>query len=745
MNGDKGGGYVGNMRLRRVLVTTLVALIAPAPDAWAQPAVSARVTDARTGKPIAGATISRDDGTPLAVADKNGAFTIGEVEPTVTLLVMADGFEASLITAADANGAEIVLLPSDVATEVIEVEGVAPPSSPGAARLDRDEIEHLPGTRGDVLASLDSLPGVTTPGFNGWAGVVIRGSAPEDSKILVDGFEIPILYHIGLRSIIPTPAIAGLEYIPGGFDVAYGRASSGIVAVTTRGGKRDFGGQAETSVIDSGVLAQGPAGKKGTFLVAVRRSLVDLILPSLIPDDADVQLTTVPHYWDGQARLDRELSSRWRAAISLLGTRDVAELIADDDAEDADERFYFETSFARLIADARYHDGPWSATLGFSPIAQRVHFALGQDIYYKADKLGGTARGEVTRRWTKGAGLRDIELRGGAELDLGRHKLDLATPEFEDEGEPEMENGPPDEATQFFDDAVWVTDVAAWTALSANLAPKIRLTAGLRVDGFARTGDVAVQPRGELAVTPREGTKVRLVAGAYRRPAEFVQELLETDLDPERATQTILGVEHALTPAVKLQASTYYTDRTHLLTRADDRGYDNLGRGTTYGAEGMVTLRRGGWFAFVSYSLSRSTRVDRPGAEERLFDYDQTHDLNMAATWKRGPWQIGGRFQYSSGTPDTEVMGSIYDSDRDRYFPVYGPINAIRAPAHHQLDVRVDRTWKLSGLTLTAFVDVANVYMNAPILGTEYSFDYSERNEVEGLPILPSIGMRGEL
>lgn len=740
MNSETRSGHARVMqRLARVLVVVAAPLVA-----HAQGAVSARVTDARTGKPIAGATVTTEDGAPLGTTDRDGRFTVGEIEPGTTLLVMAEGFEASLLTAGEADGAEIVLLPSDIATEIIEVESSAPPSAPGATRLDRDDIEHLPGTRGDVLASLDALPGVTTPGFNGWAGVIIRGSAPEDSKILVDGFEIPILYHIGLRSVIPTPAIAGLEYIPGGFDVAYGRASSGLISVTTRGGERRLGGQAETSVIDSGVLAQGPAGEDGSFLIAVRRSLIDLILPSVIPDDAAIQLTTVPHYWDGQARVDQQLTPRWKGAVTLLGTRDVAELIADDDP-DADERFYFETSFARLIADARYHHGPWSATVGVSPIAQRVHFALGQDIYYKADKLGGTARGELTRRWTEAAGLRDVELRVGGELDLGRHSLDLATPEFEDEGEPEMEVGPPDEPSVMFDDAIWVTDLGAWTALSANLAPRIRLTTGLRVDGFVRTGDVAVQPRGELAVTPREGTKLRLVAGAYRRPAEFVNELLETDLDPERATQTIVGVEHQVSPAVKLAASTYYTDRTSLLTRADDGGYDNQGRGTTYGAETMITVRRGGVFAFLSYSLSRSTRVDRPGADQRLFDYDQTHDLNLAATWKRGRWQIGGRFQYTTGTPDTEVMGSIYDSDRDRYFPVYGPINAVRTPAHHQLDLRVDRWWQAGGVKLTAFVDVANVYLNAPVLGTEYSFDYSEQQQIEGLPILPSIGLRGEL
>jgi hypothetical protein len=159
----------------------------------------------------------------------------------------------------------------------------------------------------------------------------------------------------------------------------------------------------------------------------------------------------------------------------------------------------------------------------------------------------------------------------------------------------------------------------------------------------------------------------------------------------------------------------------------------------------MITLRQGGWFGFVSYALSRSTRIDRPGDPERLFDFDQTHDLNVALTWKHGRWQLGGRFQYTSGNPTTDVVGAIYDSDDDRYMPVYGPINGSRMPGHHQLDLRVDHLWKVGALRLTGFIDVANVYMNAPVLGTQYNFDYSEQSTFEGLPIIPSIGVRGEL
>ena len=60
----------------------------------------------------------------------------------------------------------------------------------------------------------------------GRQGVIIRGSSPEDSRILLDGFDIPQLYHFLNRSIVPTRAVAGLDYLPGGFDVRYGRASS---------------------------------------------------------------------------------------------------------------------------------------------------------------------------------------------------------------------------------------------------------------------------------------------------------------------------------------------------------------------------------------------------------------------------------------------------------------------------------------------------------------------------------------
>lgn len=706
-----------------------------------------RIIDAATGESLVGATVTVEDTGKAAVTDGDGRFSLGHVEFGATVIISADGYDIALANVDGEWSGEFALLPADVASEVIELRGSAPTEVPGATALDRTEVARLPGTGNDLLASLDVLPGITQPTGppRGGVGVVIRGSAPEDSKILIDGFEVPLLYHIGLRSILPTESIDSLSYLPGGFDVAYGRASSGIIAVTTRGGEGKASGQAEMSVIDGGVLAKGPAGP-GSLLVAMRRSTVDLILPSLIPDDADFSLVTLPRYYDLQARYDLPVNSRWKVAFSAIGTDDAVTAFGDDDP-DPDERFSLRTRFLRLIGSARWRHGDYSAQIAGSLLGQGVGVEVGRNINFNTDRYGATVRGQIAwnKKWIKGLG--NVELRAGGEVDVSRWNLSMAVPDFPDEGEPNTGGGPPTESDVMtrFDGTIDVPDLAAWTSAAANLSPRVRLTTGVRVDAFMRTDDVVVQPRGNLSVKLDRATTARLVFGAYSRPAENQLELLDQSLDPERSTHLILGLERKLAEGFKVQAQAYYTDRYRLLTQTPMGTYANQGEGATYGAELLATLRRGPWFGFVSYSYSRSTRIDSEGADERLFDYDQPHDLNVSASWKSGRWQLGARFQYTSGLPYTPVLGAIYDSDADTYLPLYADVNSERVPGHHQLDVRLDYSWRFGYVKMSAFLDIQNAYLNAQLIQYQYNFDYSERNAFESIPILPSIGLRGVL
>jgi outer membrane receptor protein involved in Fe transport len=335
-------------------------------------------------------------------------------------------------------------------------------------------------------------------------------------------------------------------------------------------------------------------------------------------------------------------------------------------------------------------------------------------------------------------------MRAGAEAAIGSASLDLALPNAPRDGQP-MGGFNPMDTTNKFNGSVGVQDFAAWSAMTFGISPDIRLTTGLRMDAFARGGDVAVQPRGELQWKLAEKTTMRLSAGAYRRPPENQDEFLHPELNPERSTQTILGYEYEPQEGTRLQTSLYYTDRTNLITRNPDGVLRNTGRGTTYGAEILGTLRRGPWFVWLTGTLSHSVRVDEPGATERLFQYDQPINVNAAVSWKRGKWQIGGRFQLYSGLPTTPVVGSVFSSDTNFYIPIFGPTYSERAPIHHQLDLRLDRSWHSGPVLMTFFIDVQNVYLNQSVAGYSYSYDYSQRIEFKSLPIIPSIGLRGVL
>ncbi len=727
----------------------------PAPDAPAEappaepaPAstitVQGRVID-KFGQPIRNAKVTLEGATLAVKTDRGGRFKI-EAPAGATLVIEKDGLEVGLAIVSGPLLDDTVLLDLDTVGEQIEVQGEAPVDAPGAAIVDRKELQRIPGTGGDIVKALTIMPGVVNLQVPlGYSGVVIRGSSPQDSKILVDDFEIPVLFHnIGFRAVLPAESIASLEYIPGGFDVGFGRASSGIVQLTTRAGDEKASEQAEISVIDGGLLVQGSIGKNTRYMFGFRRSLIDLILPEIIPASVDLSLTTVPSYYDEQFRIDHILNDRWKLTLSSVGTIDTFELYATKDTDAKSKRFFNRTAFARLTAAAKYHSGPWNANLALSGLLPQFVFEFGEYQKIHITQPTVTPRAEIIHTDKEALGLTNVEWRLGGEAQVGKSYIDLAIPQERREGDTQMPRDPRD-ITETFNGSVWLPDFAQWASIAANLDPKIRFTGGLRLDEIGRTGEVDIQPRAKLEVKLTPTLTARLSEGAYRRPPEFQSEVLSSNLNSERSTQSIVGLGYEPREGTRVQGSLYYTDRTNLITTNADGSIGNNGRGKTYGAEILATYRGGPWFAWLSYSYSHSTRVDQPGEIERLFSYDQPHSLNAAASWQKGRWQLGGRFQLYSGLPYTPVKSSVFDNDRNLYIPIYDAVNSARAPIHHQLDLRVDYSWKAGPVAMTWFLDVQNVYLNESVVTYFYGYDYSQRTAFKSLPIIPSIGLRGVL
>jgi TonB family protein len=130
--------------------------------------------------------------------------------------------------------------------------------------LTADVIAKVPGTAGDPLAVIQNLAGVArAPAGSGL--LIVRGSAPEDTQIFVDGMDVPLVYHFGgLRSVLPEGVIDNIEFVPGNFSPEYGRAIGGIVDVHLNELKpKRFGGYVDVSVLDTGVYLEAPLGNRG--------------------------------------------------------------------------------------------------------------------------------------------------------------------------------------------------------------------------------------------------------------------------------------------------------------------------------------------------------------------------------------------------------------------------------------------------------------------------------------------------
>jgi len=113
-------------------------------------------------------------------------------------------------------------------------------------------------------------------------------------------------------------------------------------------------------------------------------------------------------------------------------------------------------------------------------------------------------------------------------------------------------------------------------------------------------------------------------------------------------------------------------------------------------------------------------------------------------------WEFGARFRVISGGLETPVarppsLPAIYAAESGSYVPLQGEPYSRRLPTFHQLDVRLDKGWQFRAWRLGAYLDVQNVYNNAAVEAQGYNYNFSQSTPQRGLPIIPSVGLRGEL
>ncbi|MFH2008817.1 MAG: TonB family protein [bacterium] len=605
--------------------------------------------------------------------------------------------------------------------------------------LSLPEIQKLPGTQGDALKALQNMPGVARAPF-GIGLLLVRGSAPNDTRVFMEGHEIPILYHfLGITSVFNSDLLRSIKFVPGNFSVQYGRATGGIIDVFARKGKRDgWHGYLDVDLWDAGLLVEGPVGK-GSIALSLRRSHIDGIL-ALIPS---VEIS--PAYYDYQAMFDHPL---WGGHLKVLafGSDDRMRIY---DREADDWRTVWVTLFQKtlLLWGRRWGRHELRASLAGGYTQIEIGDTLKQ--IQKFGELGWRLHYEhkVTEQLKVSTGLHGTVTWGSGEV-----------PGVGEGGDSLFIKG-------------LIVNQAVYTEAAWKPVRWLTVLPGLRLD-FYQIQNIqltAFDPRLTVRVDAiREKLSFLAAVGLFHQDPQIAQFIPEVGGNPalshERSLHTALGVTWRIRPSLSIEATGFYKQLWALVVGSSEKlwrdgeveseNVANVGRGRVFGGELLIKknadndcprfLKLEKCFGWISYTLMRSERKN-PGDPWRLFFFDQTHILTVVISglWRRG-WQVGLRFRLVSGNPTTAYRGGIFNADGDYYIPVFGERNGDRMPLFHQLDLRVDKKWVFKKWMLSLYLDIQNVYNYQATEFVLWNYNYTKSTTLNGLPIIPSFGLKGE-
>ncbi len=731
-------------------------------DPWApSPATAARlrgrVLSFGEREPVGGARLVFTDGRPSVVVERDGTFSVMLPPGRHELIVRAPGYRdlPAAVELQPRQDLEVELrldsvLDSDLYSTVVKTERQVAVSS---TTLRGDELRRVPGTRGDPLRVVSSLPGVgQLAGFLPY--VVVRGAAPGNTGYYLDGTRVPILFHVAIGpSVIHPYFIDSVDFYPGGAPVRLGRYTSGIIEARTVPARRDrVHGDVDVRLTDAGGMLEIPidrrrapgckeptraereaakekagGGKKGAEAVkelrcergpargaltlAGRYSYTSAIL-SLVNDQVRIK------FWDYQARFDHSLGKNMDfttfayGSFDDLGTKAVKDPETDEVVEPATTflRFQFHRLDNRLRQRLRN---------GGSAIYAVV---LGLDQTGAVEQVG-------TNQWRVAPRI-DFRVPFGDHLALG-FGLDQEIQFFRLPKLQDAASITEDLALLFSERTVAVTAgyfELMWKKAGFEARP------GVRTDFYVQSGHSPYLPRARgvtyatgvdprLLLRERVGKRLTLkqAVGIYHQPPSTPIpipgiESFGFERGLQRNTQGSFGYELQLLDERLLLQQEAYLGRLsnlqdyQLAAASDEEPIDELEdvitqvTGWAYGLETLLKLDpRLRTFGWIAYTLSRSTR-DFPVGGSAPSDWDQRHILNVVLGYKISQkWYFSGRMHYHTGRPWTapEGMQTPVEALRDNR-------NNARLPPFLQLDLRVERIWRWPDWQLHALLDVTN-------------------------------------
>jgi hypothetical protein len=745
------------------LAALVVLAAAPlwADEAPALVTLRGRVVDARTGEPIAKAAVSlRDQAVAKAVTDAGGHFVLSDVPPGEGELIVTTvgyGVTRKVVHAGPETGELEIRLSQEALRRSEDVAVVASPfepadpAAPVGHELAGTDLKNLGNVLvDDPLRSVQSMPGIAASDDFG-ATFAARGAGFGNVGFYIDGVLMDAPFHT-IRDVndgfsltlVNGDVVESLSLFTGAAPARYGDRTGPVLALKTRDGSRDgFFGRASLGATGLYATLEGPLGaaRRTSWLVSARKSYLDYVLARL--DESGIVLG----YHDATARLTHQADRAHTVSLGLLYGRSRWRSTEDDlqpqSAQTADAGTNLGTLTWRWIPS----QAAWLDTVAFFAREAGLNRAL-----------DGTERfRSASDQW----GLRTdgIHLRGRHRIAAGVLVRSLAE----------------DATARAFDGAARAYRVTedydaasgqaggylqeTWT----GAGDRVSVTAGLRLDHFARTGETRVLPRGAFTLGLSGSTRL---LGGYGEYAQFpgFEELLgrngNPDLEAERAAHYSLALEQGLFGNVRVRVEAYDEELRgvfftpgaewrrqgqRIIPPVAPGRLHNALSGHSRGVEVLLQRRTAnGLSGWIAYGLGRARRHEEGGPAFDA-DFDQRHTLTVFASYRvSSTLNLSTKYRYGSGFP---VVG-YYEERPDGLFLAEAR-NGYRPEAYSRWDVRANKAFLFRAFKLTVYAEVINLldrthnrYTGLDGLNTRTGRVFLDQDTL--FPLLPSAGVMVE-
>lgn len=738
-------------------------------DAYSQntrASVSGFITDASTGETLLAANVALLEINRGTTTNTLGYYSLTNLPSgDYTIAVSYIGYEVFRIPVRLENEQnlrlDISLQPEVIIGEEIVVESTREQEelkNIGRAQITTQTIKALPAIfEADVFRSIQYLPGVKAASdFS--SGLYIRGGSPDQTLILLDRTTVYNPSHFfGFFSTFNPDAIKDVRLYKGGYPPEYGGRLGSVLSIYNKDGNRnDYQATVTLGMLASRVAIEGPI-RKGSFMLAARRSTLEPLLGALRANNDNIP--SLFYFLDTNGKVNIDVTKNDKVSIAFYSGKDRVDFPFGDDAafklhygnqtiSSNWTHIFSEKVFSNFVlTGSRYFNFP-SFEIGGTPFNRDNNI---YDLSLKADieYLPSEKHTVATGIWAGVFTFRIQDQFDGQNTFGQRIHAQYASWYAQDEWRPNSD----------------------W-----------KLLGGLRLNAFSDGNYLRLEPR--ISIEYLRWQRIRLQS-AYGRYNQFFTLItneafsgfdlwLTSDegIQPAYGDQFILGVKTLPIEGYGFDVEGYYRTMKDLfeldpfLPDAAGLAYADLfrfGDGSAYGVEAMFEKRSGPLTGYIGYTWGYTWRRF-PGfntdpmhnkntgleAAARFYPpkYDRRHDVNLILNYTLNQkWKITTAWVYATGQAYTKVLGryALLDdpfsaNEFNNAFTV-GKVNASRLPAYHRLDLSLQRKGNMLGLETLLQIQIINAYNRRNVWFQSFDFDENpvQQTDVTLLPIIPAL------